>query len=155
MSKFIKIPAQEPIAQVIRSAFDTELPVSGAWGYSQEEATVLEANPNALPLSQIEHMLASMRAYLEMNMTLKEHERYGSINLNELSREAVKENDRVFDKVSYEISAMKETVYAAFINEYKEGYKKEGFDLEDHFNRRKKETLTRVVIHWFDTAKIV
>jgi hypothetical protein len=153
--QFKQINNENPIAQVIKSAFDTELPLSGGWGYQQETATVIEKNEQAIPLSQLEHMLASMRAYLEMNMTLDASERYGSINLNELSREHIKENHKHFDKVTYEISAIKEDIYAAFINEYKEGYGKEGFDLQKHFKQRKEETLTRVVIYWFNISQIV
>jgi hypothetical protein len=153
--KFQQINNDNPIARVIKSAFDTDLPVSGAWGYSVKEATIIETNESNIPIKQLEHMLASMRAYLEMNMTLDPEERYGSINLNELSREAIEENGACFDKVNYEISAMKETVYSEFINEYKERYGKEDFDLQKHFSQRKEETLTRVVTYWFEVSKIV
>jgi len=155
MSQFIQILSKENIQQLIKSAFDTNLPVSGGWGYNQQEATILESNEDALPLSQIEHMLASMRTYLEMNMTLEKEDRYGSINLNELSRKTIEENGSVYDKVTYEISAMKETSYTDFITEYKEKYGKKDFDLEEHFKRRKKETLTRVVTHWFEVGKLL
>jgi len=153
--KFKQISNKNPIAEVIQSAFDTKLSLSGGWGYLQENASVIEKNEQGVPLSQFEHMLASMRAYLEMNMTLDEFERYGSINLNELSRETIEENGKRFDKVTYEISAMKESTYAAFINEYKEGYGKESFDLQKHFERRKEETLTKIVNYWFEISKIV
>ena len=134
---FEHIVDDNPIAEVLRSAFDADLPVSGGWGYEKNAPTIIESNEEALPIRQLEHMLASMRAYLEMNMTLEKEERYGSINLNELSRESVEEDEKVYNKVSYEISAMKETAYADFIEEYKEGYGKEDFDLEGHFSRRK------------------
>ena len=155
MPSFKEISDPTPLREIIKSVFDTTLPVSGGWGYTREGATQLESNRQKIPLSQFEHMLASMRTYLEMNMTLEAKERYGSINLNELSRETIQENTTIYDKVHYEISAMKETVYADFINEYKEGYGKEDFDLEAHFNRRKKETRTRSVIYWFKTEKSV
>ncbi len=44
------------------------LAVAGAWGYTQKLATIIESTD--LPLTQLEHMLASMRTYIEMNMTL-------------------------------------------------------------------------------------
>jgi hypothetical protein len=86
-----------------------------------------------------------MRAYLEMNMTLEEDERYGAINLNELSREPI----GGLEKVVYEVSAMKELEYKAFIAEYKENLEKSDFDMNDHFARRKEATLKREVLHWF------
>jgi hypothetical protein len=96
-----------------------------------------------------------MRVYGEMNMSLPEDQRYGSINLNERDRETVTIDNKTYEKVTYEISAMKESVYAALIDEYKKGYGKEGFDMEEHFQRRTESTLKREVIHWFDITQIL
>jgi hypothetical protein len=148
MLKFEQLKSDDDLREVIKTAFDTDLSVSGGWGYSKEEATVIEAT--AVPLSQLEHMLASIRTYIEMNMTLPAEERYGSINLNELQREQINSDDLVYDKVTYEITAMKETLYTAFINEYKEGLGKEGFDITEHFNQRKQATINRTEVLWFE-----
>jgi len=148
MVTFEKIKNGDDLREVIKTAFDADLAVSGGWGYIQEEATVIQEA--AAPLSQLEHMLASMRTYIEMNMTLPQEERYGSINLNEIQREQIKDGDLVYDKVTYEITAMKEERYTAFINEYKEGLGKEGFDITEHFNQRKKATINRNEEFWFE-----
>jgi hypothetical protein len=50
---------------------------------------------------------------------------------------------------------MQESTYNQFINEYKENYGKEDFDLEVHFNKRKATTLIREVIHWFEVHKVL
>lgn len=139
---------------IIKSAFDMDLSISGGWGYTQEEATIIHRIDN-IPLAQFEHTFASMRAYGEMNMSLPKEQRYGSINVNENRRETVHADDKIFERVTYEISAMKEDVYAALIDEYKKGYGKVGFDMEDHFQRRAESTLKREVIHWFDITQIV
>jgi len=154
MSTFKQIPSNEPISEVIKAAFDTDLPVKGGWGYSKSLATAFESNPQKLPIPQLEHMLASMRAYLEMNMTLPKEERYGSINVNEQSREEVHEDNKLYHKVTYEMTAMKEDTYAAFIDEYKEGYGKGNFDMEAHFKRRKEATLIRRENYWFEVSQI-
>ena len=95
-------------------------------------------------------MIASMRTYIEMSMTLPEAERFGSINLNELCREEEHVGNLIYDKVTYEITAIKEATYTAFINEYKEGLGTEGFDITEHFNQRKKATITRNEDYWFE-----
>lgn len=153
MSDFKQIENNDNIRQMIKSAFDTDMALSGAWGYTQILATVIESTD--LPVPHLEHTLASMRAYIEMNMTQEKEERYGSINLNETSREQIKTDKFIYDKVTYEITAMKEDVYASFINEYKEGYGKEEFDLNDHFKRRKEATLRRVITYWFEVSKLI
>ncbi|PHR59533.1 MAG: hypothetical protein COA44_00905 [Arcobacter sp.] len=142
MSQFIEIQPGDDIKEVIKAAFDTDIKVKGEWGYTKELATAIQGSDQ---VTQVEHTLAMMRAYIEMNMTLQKEDRYGSINLNETSRE---EQDG-FHKVRYEISAMKEDEYAGFIKEYKEGHSKPEFDISDHFKRRKESTLIREVIHWF------
>ena len=148
MIKFEQLKSDNDLKEVIKSAFDADLALSGAWGYTQELATIIEATD--VPLRQLEHMIASMRTYIEMNMTLPEEERFGSINLNETHREQEQVENLVYDKVTYEITAMKEDLYTSFINEYKEGLGTEGFDITEHFNQRKKATLTRTDVYWFE-----
>ena len=144
MKIFKEIKADDNIKEVIKIAFNSDLDISGAWGYSKGLATVIEENYDNSKV-QTQFTLATMRAYLEMNMTLNENERYGAINLNEINREFEDE----YEKVWYEISAIKELEYNAFIREYKENLEKADFDMNEHFSKRKKATLKREVIHWF------
>ncbi len=145
--KFKEVSVQDDLHNFIKVVFDTDLKVSGGWGYSKPLATVIEQVNNA-SMAQIEYTLATMRAYIEMNMTLEEDERYGGIKLNELSR--LSEGD--YDKVVYEISAIKELEYKSFIAEYKENLENPDFDMMGHFNRRKEATLKREVVYWFKVA---
>ncbi len=153
MTTFEEVKTDENLKEIVKSAFDAILYVSGAWGYTQALATVIEKTD--LPIVQLEHTLASMRAYIEMNMTQEKAQRYGSINLNESSREQIQKNGATYDRVIYEITAMREEAYAAFINEYKEGYGTDGFDMHKHFKKRKEATLTRLVTHWFEVSNII
>ncbi len=143
--KFKEIAVEENLETLIKVAFNADFKVEGAWGYTQPLATVIKEG-NSTPLVELEFTLATMRAYLEMNMTLEENERYGAINLQELSRQRVENS---YDKVEYEISAIKELEYKKFIEEYKENSDKADFDIASHFARRKSATLKRKVLHWF------
>ena len=154
MVKFTPIPDDNDISAVVKSAFDTELALSGAWGYTKSQATVIEQNSQDIPLKQFEHTQASMRAYLEMSMTLNDEDRYGSINLNEISREEIPDAPYLYHCIEYEISAMKESDYTLFINAYKEGYGKEDFDMNAHFAQRKEKTIQRRVKHWFEVSSV-
>lgn len=142
---FKEIEVEDNLEELIKVAFNADLKLGGAWGYTQSLVTVIKEG-NKTPTLQIEFTLATMRAYLEMNMTLEEDKRYSAINLQELSREKVEDN---YDKVVYEISAIKEKEYKAFIKEYKENSEKLDFDMSAHFSKRKEATLKREVIHWF------
>ena len=148
MPVFREIQSHNDLQEVIRSAFDTDLDLGGAWGYSQALATVIKNSTASI--TQTEHILASMRAYLEMNMTLQKEARYGSINLTEKHRVSIDEESHQYHKVTYAITAMHEKDYEKFINEYKENYGKESFNMTQHFENRKEATLHREVIHWFE-----
>jgi len=148
MSTFEQLKCEDNLQDIIKAAFDADLNISGAWGYTQDLATIIHTSD--APLSQLEHMLASMRTYVEMNMTIEKEERFGSISLNETNRTQVEKASLFYDKVTYEITAMKETTYNDFIKAYKEGYGTEGFDMTKHFEERKKATLTREEVYWFE-----
>ncbi len=148
MVSFEKIKSDGNLREIIKAAFDADFPVDGGWGYDKASATIIEHSD--LPMTQVEHTIASMRTHLEMNMTLDEDLRYGGINLNEVKREAVQDSAHKYHKVTYEITAIKEKEYNAFVDEYKEGYGKSGFDLSEYFARRKAATLHRKEIYWFE-----
>ena len=147
--KFGELQESLDIKELIKTTFEADLPLAGGWGYTKELATTIEGLPNGMTLKQLEHMVTSIRAHLEMNITQEKESRYGAINANEKSREEIKDGDTIYDKVTYEITGIKEDIYNKFSKEYKEGYGKNEFDLNDHFDRRKKATLTREVVHYF------
>ena len=152
MSTFQMLKSDNDLKEILKSAFDADLDITGDWGYTKETATIIQSCSTTL--TQFEHMFASMRAYVEMNMTQEKDVRYGSINVNERSRTRSEQEGKFFDQVTYEVTAMKEEVYATFITEYKEGYGKDTFDLDAHFKARKEATLHREVSHWFEVSLV-
>jgi len=154
MTTFNKLPQDNNIQELIKSTFDTDLSLAGNWGYIQEDATIIEALPKGMSLNQLEHMITSIRAHIEMNLTQTNENRYAGINVNEKNREIIQTEKGTFDKVSYQITAMKETIYTTFIQEYKKGYGKEDFDLNLHFKKREEATLIREIIHYFEISQL-
>ena len=150
MDEFSPLPDNDPVQDVIRAAFDADLDISGGWGYTPDTPLVLHALPPSESLPQTQHMLASMRTYLEMHLTRPKKERYGSINLNEIERHTEERNGKHVECVHYKVEAMKEHDYETFIEEYKEGYGRPDFDLNDHFQRRKQATFQRTIVMCFE-----
>jgi len=151
MPHFEPLKSDNDLKEILKSAFDANLDISGSWGYTQALSTIIHSTDNTLP--QFEHMFASMRAYVEMNMTQDVSSRYGSINLNEIKRERLTVDTLIYDKVIYKVTAIKESIYNTFITEYKEGYGQEDFDITAHFKRREEATLSRDVTHWFEITQ--
>lgn len=152
MSTFTQLQADKNLKETVKSLFGVDLDITDAWGYSKEEATTINSLSKQIPIKQVQHTLITMRCHLEMNITIvNEKERYAGINANEISRECIKENNSVYDKVTYKITAMKEELYKSFIKEYKAGYEN-GLDLSEHFQRREDATLVREVVYYFDVS---
>ena len=151
---FNELPTQDNLQAFIKAAFNIEFPLSGDWGYTQEQATIIEGLPEGMSRNQLEHTLAMMRAQLEMSLTQEENNRYSGINVNEKQRETITEGDKLFEKVTYEVTGMKEEDYNAFVQEYKDGYENNQLDLNDHFKRRKEATVVREVDHYFEVSQV-
>jgi hypothetical protein len=152
MTTFNTLQVEPNIQELIQTTFDADLPLSGGWGYSEAVATVIESLPQNMTLPQLQHMITTIRAHLEMNITQVEADRYGGINVNEKAREIIQKDSTTLYKVNYEITAMKEGLYHAFIKEYKAGYVNETLDLNEHFKRRKEATLIRKITHYFEVS---
>ena len=151
---FKKLSASDGINTIIQSAFTVDLDISGGWGYSQEDALIIHDRAT-YPLTQLQHTLASMHAHLQMQMTLSKETRFGAINLNEIKREQIKTDIRIYDEITFQISAMLESTYASLIEEYKHNQEKKDFDIAEHFQKRKEATLMREETMWFDVTEVL
>ena len=146
--EFEQLPAVDDIAGVIEDAFGVKLDISGGWGYDNSSAVIV--NSLNIPIDQFLYMYSSIRANIEMNMTLEEDARYGGINTNFIDGQQIEIENKVYDMITFEITAMKESTYAGFIQEYKDNYgKNKDFDLSEHFKRREESTIKIQSDFWF------
>ena len=142
--KFERLKNSDEIKDIIRQAFGVELDISGGWGYDLDNPVQIKLD-DISQKNQIEFTFAMMRATLEMSLTQPKESRYAGINVKEIKREDL---DGI-EKVTFEISAMKESDYNHFIQEYKDGFGKDDFDINKHFEERKRATLIREIDHYF------
>ncbi len=146
--EFKRLPAVDDIAGVIEDVFGVKLDISGGWGYDNNSAVIV--NSLDLPIDQFLYMFSQMRANIEMNMTLDESDRYGGINTNFVDGKQIEIENKVYDMITFEITAMKESIYADFIQEYKDNYgKNKDFDMSEHFKRREINTIKLQSDFWF------
>ena len=137
----------DSIQKVIEDIFSIKLDISGGWGYDNNSVVIV--NSLDMPIEQFVNLFASIRANIEMNLTLEEDERFGGINVTLQESKEFKIANKNYDVVTFKITAINEKTYANFIKEYKENYGKKEFDLEKHFKKRKEKTVVRVMDYWF------
>lgn len=146
---FEHIEPVDDMSQVIEEVFGVKLDISGGWGYDNNSA--VKVHSLEIPIDQFLHTFAAIRANIEMNLTLEEDDRYGGINVNFIDGQQFEIENKIYDHITFEITAMKEKEYANFIQEYKDNYgKNPEFDMSKHFKRREKATISREADYWFE-----
>ena len=146
--QFEQLPQVDDLSGVIEDMFGSKLDIAGGWGYDNKAPVVV--NSLDIPIDQFLHMFASIRANTEMNLFLEKEDRYGSINCNFIEGKQVEIEDQIFDMITFEITAMKESTYSKFIEEYKENYgNNKEFDLDEHFKQREENTIKLESDFWF------
>lgn len=147
--EFKQIESVDDISGLILEVFDVKLDISGGWGYDYKSPVVV--NSLGTPIDQFLNLFASLRANIEMNMTLEEDDRYGGINVHFLDGEQFSIENRTYDHIRFEVTAMKEKEYAKVIQEYKDNYRKnEDFDMDKHFKKREELTIKLIGDFWFE-----
>lgn len=147
--KFKELESVDDMSDIIKEVFDVKLDVTGGWGYSHKNAVVVKSLD--IPIDQFLNLFATLRANLEMNLTLEEEERYSGINVHFLDGEQFSVDGKTYDHIRFEITAMREKDYAKVIQEYKDNYgKNEDFDMDEHFKKRKELSVKVVSDFWFE-----
>ncbi|MBE0492644.1 MAG: hypothetical protein IBX44_10420 [Sulfurospirillum sp.] len=152
MTQEKQLDAVDDIAQLIFEVFGVKLDISGGWGYSHKDAVVI--NSLDMPADQFLNLFANLRANVAMHLTQEEHERYAGISVHFLDGEKFSIENKTFDHVRFETSAMLESDYKQVIQEYKDNYgKNKDFDMQAHFEKRKNLTIKLVTDFWFQGLK--
>lgn len=147
--KFEQIAPLENMSEVIEEVFGVKLDIEGGWGYDNKTPVIVKSLD--MPIDQFLHMFANIRANIEMNLTLEEDERFGGINADFVDGQQFEIENKIFDMVTFNITGMKETDYAQFIQEYKDNYgKNPDFDMDGHFKRRQEATISLMADFWFE-----
>ncbi len=146
--EFNQIEPVENLQEVLKDTFDVDLDISGGWGYDNKSAVTV--NTLDIPIDQFLHMFATIRATIEMNLMLDEDERYGGINAVFLEGEQFEIENKLYDHIRFEITAMNGKKYAEFIQKYKDNYgKNKDFDMDEHFKQREESTISVQCDFWF------
>lgn len=147
--EFKQIAPVDDISKVISEVFDVKLDISGGWGYDNKTAVVVHSLDTSI--DQFLNLFASLRANIEMNMTLEEDDRYGGINVHFIDGEQFSIENKTYDHIRYNVTGMREKDYAEVIKEYKENYgKNKNFDMDRHFKKRDELSIKLVSDFWFE-----
>lgn len=134
-----------------------DLPIKGGWGYTLDDAVIIDKNDSVVPKGPFngigyEYVFVEKRIYEELIIFRPKNERYSGIKWNLLQQKLIKHNDRRYDVLTFEVTALPDKDWEELKTEW-DGLNRDNFpefDVDAH--RKKKEFLTihYVTEYWFD-----
>jgi hypothetical protein len=143
---------KEPPRQIILEDFKIDLPISGYWGYSLESACVIDKNDpsvsKAMPFDGVgvESIFVEKRIYEEMIIFRGDHEKYAGIRWDRQSQELLVQDDRAYDKLTFNIVGFSDQVWDELTSRFEEIQKSGRVELMpelDAYKESKAYRLTR------------
>ena len=137
-----------------------ELPIAGGWGYTRDDACVIErvdsaTDPKA-PFDRacIEQLFVEKRIIEEMIHCRPEGERFAGIEWSMLTQERLHDGTRQFDKLTFEIRAFPERDWKKLKAEYggPKGVANPKFNHENHEQKRQEKLFFVTREFWFDST---
>ena len=140
--------------------FSRELPIHGGWGYSKNDACIINTlDPTFDPEEPfhgtvIEELFVEMRICEEMIIQRTEGEKCAGIEWSQLSRERIEEGARHFDRLTFEIRAFPVKDWEELKADYEgpTGAASPCFDHEAHEMKRQERVFFVTREFWFDTS---
>ncbi len=137
---------------------DGELPIRGGWGYSFEDAVIIDRDDPAAakrtPFNGIavEYEFVAMRIYEELIVLPPDGETYSGIERKLLQQAVVDHDDRPFDVLLFEVTAVPDSDWAPLAAELEgpDGAGSPWFDAEEHRRKRESKTIRFVAEYYFD-----
>ncbi len=144
--------------QVILEDFEIDLPIDGGWGFSQEDACIIDANDptvsKVIPFNgaSIEHVFVEKRIYEQLIVSRPHGDRFSGISWNLLSQSLFRDGDRCYDVLEFEVEALPDQAWETLKAEWEgpEGYGHPDFDVDAHNARREEKTVRFESTFWFD-----
>ena len=156
-----RIESVESPREILAADFKSlggELPIRGGWGYSQEDAVIIDKNdpvvPSGIPFDgvEIEYIFVEKRIYEELIIFRPPEERFAGIKWNLLKQRLTEHNGRSYDLLTFEVTALPGKDCEELKGEWEgpNGYGSSGFDVDAHFSKRDAKAIRYVTEYWFD-----
>ena len=158
-----KIESAESPREILAADFNSlggELPIRGGWGYSLEDAVVIDKNdpvvPSGMPFDgvEIEYAFVESRIYEELIIFRPKEERFAGIKWKLLKQSLTHRNGRSYDVLSCEVTAFPVRDWEGLKAEWHgpNGSCSPDFDVDAHLERAEARKVRYVTEYWFEIS---
>ena len=149
--------------ELFREVFETDLPISGGWGYSQDTCVAIEKDDDAVDQEQvfdglaIESEFVKFRLYSELRVFREPGDMFQGIEWQQTSQKLIEENGRTFDVVRFYVRAWTERDWEALTKMFTEGreFLNDPSGLSKFKEERKRRVCQFEAEFWFDVTSFV
>ena len=153
-------PSYNP-REVMKDIFTSipEFPIHGGWGYSKEDAVVIDKYDSIvnqqLPFFDgvsYEYTFLEYRNYLELITSRPDDDRYSMIRYKTLHQEVIAGGDKKYDHITIEVTCLKDEDFDELKKEWEENSENENFDHDEHNKKRDTKTIHFEREGWFEIS---
>jgi tetratricopeptide (TPR) repeat protein len=150
------IESDEPPMKILAAHFKSlngELPILGGWGYCKADACIIGKYDPSVDRERyfdemgIENIFVEQRIYYEMIISQPEGGKFFDIRWNLQKRKSFKDEDRIFDQLSFEITAFFEPDWEDLQN-----HGNTHFDAKAQKKKHQKKIIQFDREFWFDVT---
>jgi len=156
-----KIRTAETPREIIAVDFKSlkiELPISGGWGYSKEDAVIIDRSDpvvsKGMPFDGvgIEYIFVEKRIYEELIIFRSDNNKLSGIEWNLIRQELRSDGNRKFDVLFFDVTGIPDTDWEQLKREWESnnGFQESQAALDSHIEKRNTRIVHYQTEYWFD-----
>ena len=134
------------------------LPIHGGWGYSKEDAVVIDKNDLVVSKNVpfdgigIEYIFIEKRIYEELIIFRPKDSKYSGIKWNLLEQRTENHKNKMYDVLSFEVTAFSDKDWSALKTEWERnnGFQSSEPGLKNHLKKKNEKMVCYTTEYWFD-----
>jgi hypothetical protein len=149
------IHSKESPKDIIAEDFKLELPISGGWGYSRDDACIITVNSSYPNGVGVEYVFVEKRIYEEMIIFRSVEEQFCGIEWNLQEQSLWKdEGKKPYDRLVFEITAFHSNDWDELKAEFEghRGFRHPDFDIKTHEKKRLEKMVRFTREFWFEIS---
>ncbi len=161
MNPIMKLKTEKSPRETIYKHFEQVLPIKGGWGYSKDDAVIIDSNDASINKSEVfngikyEYKFIEKRLFEEMIVTRSLEEGYAGIVWNLISQELIHDDGKYYDRIIVDVSALLYIDWLKLKEEWENNYYNPSFNKREHEHKKQEKTYKFEREFWFEISSFL
>ena len=143
--------------EIFLQDFKIDLPISGAWGYSEQDAVVFDDGTTKSEYFSSFPIIVEKRIYEELIIFRSGWDRFSLINWDMVSQQLMQTQAGQYDYLVYNVTGLRDAAADFLQREFEEndGFSDDAEGMEIHIKKRESLTVSYEGHYWFKLPQSV